>query len=344
MKLRPALASTLLLALLPVVTLSSVTAATTSACGTARGQSYALTILPQASPTYGFSLFYRATAQAKKSVNVVIYEISDTAELTALVAAAHRGVAVHVLLDKDYSGYRVNTPAYNYLRAHHVAVVWGPDATIVHQKTLTVDGTCALIATANLTPKYYQTTRDYVVTDTNQADVTAINATFSRDFSSHTLGQPTTTPALLYSPGAESSLVSLINSATVSVAFESEELRNPYIVAALARASRRAVACTVLMNDDSYYYSEFRTIARAGCHVGLYPATSSGLYIHAKAIIVDATTPSARAFVGSQNASTSSLLYNRELGLILTKKMAPAVLAALTGSFTRDYQGSHQFH
>ena len=42
-------------------------------------------------------------------------------------------------------------------------------------------------------------------------------------------------------------------------------------------------------------------------------------YIHAKTILVDCATGTCVAgFVGSENMTTGSLLYNRELGVILT--------------------------
>ncbi len=48
----------------------------------------------------------------------------------------------------------------------------------------------------------------------------------------------------------------------------------------------------------------------------LYPDTSSALYIHAKVIDVDG----AKAFLGSENFSTASLEYNRELGVFAFRR------------------------
>jgi phosphatidylserine/phosphatidylglycerophosphate/cardiolipin synthase-like enzyme len=266
-----------------------------------------------------------------------MYELSDQKELNLLVGAAKRGVKVRVVLDRDYSGYSVNLPAYNFLRAHRVLVAWGPQNTIVHQKTLTVDGSCAIISTGNLTPQYYATTRDYVVTDTNKAEVAAINTTFSSDFSGRPITSATTSGNLLYSPGSESTLVSLISSATKSVYFESEELSDSYIVTTLSNAARRGVTCDILMTADSEWDSAFATLKASGCSVHLYPNTATGLYIHAKAIVVDANTPSAKIFVGSENASVASLIYNRELGLVLSASSAPRVVLAVTSIFTKDF-------
>jgi hypothetical protein len=64
----------------------------------------------------------------------------------------------------------------------------------------------------------------------------------------------------------------------------------------------------------------------------LYPDTASALYIHAKAIDVDG----ARSFVGSENFSTASLEYNRELGIITS---SASVVGPLTTTLFGDALG-----
>jgi hypothetical protein len=63
--------------------------------------------------------------------------------------------------------------------------------------------------------------------------------------------------------------------------------------------------------------------------VVLYPDTASALYIHAKVIDVDST----KAFIGSENFSTASLDYNRELGLITS---SAGVLGPLNNTLASD--------
>lgn len=286
-------------------------------------------------PGPGLTTLYALTSQARVSLDLVIYELSDPTELADLAAAAARGVSVHVILDYAYSGYYVNAPAYAYLRAHRVAVAWAPASTIVHEKALAVDGTCAAIGTGNLTPRYYSSTRDYWVVDTHPNEVAAIAATARADFARPSLAPAVPAGNLLYSPGAETPLVRLIDSATRSVTFESEELDEAYIVDALAADARRGLSCTVVMVDSSSWHSAFATLAAAGCAIRLY-SPSSGLYIHAKTIVVDPGTTHARVFVGSQNASYSSLMYNRELGLVLTAQTAPVLVRSLAASVATD--------
>ena len=98
---------------------------------------------------------------------------------------------------------------------------------------------------------------------------------------------------------------------------------------ALESDARRGVDVTVVMTADSEWDTAFSQLESDGVHVVLYPDTSSALYIHAKVIDVD----SAKAFVGSENFSTASLDYNRELGLITS---SAGVLGPLNSALSSD--------
>jgi phosphatidylserine/phosphatidylglycerophosphate/cardiolipin synthase-like enzyme len=75
------------------------------------------------------------------------------------------------------------------------------------------------------------------------------------------------------------------------------------------------VPVEVVMTRSSEWTNAFNQLAAAGVLVRTY-ATSASLYIHAKVIVADAGYTDAEAFVGSQNFSIASLVYNRELGLV----------------------------
>lgn len=290
-------------------------------------------------PTTGFSRIYALIDGARRSIDMVMYELADTNAEAALAQAAARGVRVQVLLDRDYHGGSVNRAAYAYLRSHGVAVRWGPATTIVHEKAIVVDKTVAAIGTGNLTANYYATTRDYWVLDTTRADVAAITATFGADWATGRIRAGRSGPDLVWSPGSEARLVSLITSARHSVAFESEELSDRAIVDALSADARRGVRCQVLMEAQATWDRVFSVLRHAGCTVRTYTTGVQALYIHAKAIVVDAGTPGARVFVGSENASVASLVYDRELGLVLSRHRAPVIVASVAATFAHDFAG-----
>ena len=132
-------------------------------------------------PGAGFSPVYKLINGARHTIDVTMYEFSDTTAERDLAAAARRGVRVHVILDQREQS--ANSAAYSYLGSHAVKVTWSsPQYRYTHQKTVIVDGAEAVIMTANLTSQYYSTSRDFLVVDTSRADIAAITVVFDADF------------------------------------------------------------------------------------------------------------------------------------------------------------------
>jgi phosphatidylserine/phosphatidylglycerophosphate/cardiolipin synthase-like enzyme len=136
----------------------------------------ALTVL--AEPPAGLSRLYALISSARSSVDLTMYELKDPTAEADLIADAHRGVDVRVILDRHLEGKR-NQATFSYLRAHHVHVAWAPVAVTYHQKTLTVDDKTSVVMTLNMVSSDYAGTRDFAVIDTGRADVAAVVATFN---------------------------------------------------------------------------------------------------------------------------------------------------------------------
>jgi phosphatidylserine/phosphatidylglycerophosphate/cardiolipin synthase-like enzyme len=111
------------------------------------------------------------------------------------------------------------------------------------------------------------------------------------------------------------------------------------IESALEAAASRGVDVDVVMTYDSEWHDALSQLAQAGVHV--HVLTSSQVYIHAKVICSDCTAGSGTVFVGSENFSTSSLSYNRELGIITSE---PSVTREVASTVLADYaQGTTDF-
>ncbi|MGH8987604.1 MAG: phospholipase D-like domain-containing protein, partial [Acidimicrobiales bacterium] len=205
-----------------------------------------------------------------------------------------------------------------------------------HEKAMVVDTDEAWIMTLNLTSQFYPNTRDFAVLDTTPADVSAIVSTFDADFAHRSIVPPVGAD-LVWSPtNASSALLSIVAAARSTLWVESEELSDATIVSALVAAAHRGIAVHLVMNDTAKYAGAFDELASAGGKVGTYPG-DPGLYIHAKAVVADAGTSSAEAFIGSQNFSSTSLHDNRELGLTTRNT---AIVRELAAVLERDYAGS----
>jgi len=289
-------------------------------------------------PSAGFSPVYNLINHARHSIDVTMYEFSDGTAENDLAAAAARGVHVRVVLDQREES--LNSGAYHFLTSHGVKVVWSwSKYEYTHQKTVVVDGTDAVIMTANLTSNYYVTSRDFLVVDSNRADIAAISAVFDADFD-HTSVTPSDGADLVWSPtDSQDKLLALINGATTSLRIYSEEMGDTSVEDALINAAKRGVDVQVCgENEDGEYNSAYSRLADAGVHISYY-SSSTGFYIHGKVIEADYGTSHAKMFIGSENFSSTSLDRNRELGLIFS---GPAVLSAMASTFAADFQrGQH---
>ncbi|MGH3599838.1 MAG: phospholipase D-like domain-containing protein [Pseudonocardiaceae bacterium] len=290
-----------------------------------------LTVLSE--PQAGVAPFLKMIDGARSSIDLTMYELFDQRVEQALVAAQHRGVDVRVLLNGGYYSERetTNARAYSYLHSHGVHVRYAPTYfALTHQKTLTVDGRQSAIMTLNF-DGLYSSTRDYAVIDTQPADVAAIAAAFDADYAGRRITASTGTGDLVWSPGAAPTVLRMIDGARRSIDLEDEEMDYAPATPALCDAAKRGVAVHVVMTYATEWRGDFARLEGCGARVHLYHGQR--YYIHAKLLLVDGR----HALVSSQNLSTGSLSYNRELGITIT---TPALLAQLAGDFASDYAGA----
>ncbi|MCQ4079522.1 phospholipase D-like domain-containing protein [Streptomyces sp. RB6PN25] len=271
---------------------------------------------------------------ATTSLDMTMYELSDSTAVSDLIKRKQAGVKVRVILDGTRTS--VNDSAYNALKNAGVGVVWSSSRFVyTHQKTITVDGTESLILSGNLTSQYYPTSRDYGVFDSDSKDVNAIEQVFDADYTDASI-TPSDGDNLLWSPtDSQSRLLSFINSATKSLDVEEEEFSDSAIVKAIAQKAQEGVTVRVVVEDPSSYASEISEIKNAGGTVVGY-SSSTGFYIHAKAMVADYGTSTAAVEVGSMNISSNSLSSNRELGITLHDT---GVESVVENAFTSDYDG-----
>jgi cardiolipin synthase A/B len=287
-------------------------------------------------PDAGYSPIIGLISGAARSVRLTMYELTDPAAVNALIDAHRRGVDTKVILDAAFHGHDTHAETFQQLAEAGVDVKWSPNGVIYHQKTITVDDTTAAVGTGNLTPKYYATSRDAWVLDTNPTDVAAITATFDTDWTTAASGRPpaaTDAPDLIWSPAARVTLLQHIDQATDSVDVTSEELKDRAVLSALDNAARRGVTCRIVLTASPAWANAVAEVSAAGCSVHLLPDTKTALYMHEKILLTDNSS----LIIGSQNLSTTSLLENRELSLTLDTATAPDLIATVESTFDADY-------
>jgi phosphatidylserine/phosphatidylglycerophosphate/cardiolipin synthase-like enzyme len=281
-------------------------------------------------PADGYGFLDTAIDSARHSIDLSMYELADSTIEQDLIARADAGVDVRVVLNAAYEGTTHNANAYALLHASKVHVEWAPAGQIFHAKYVVIDARVAYIGTGNLETIDYSSTRDFWVEDARIADVDAMSRTFDSDFAH--VGTTSQSGGLVWSPGSTSTLIGLIDDAKHSLLVENEEMDSAPIESALMSASRRGVSVQVVMTESSSWTTALGSLAAAHVHVRVLG--SSQVYIHAKVICVDCVGGAGTVFLGSENFSTSSLSYNRELGVITT---TPKAVRAVDSTVDSDY-------
>ncbi len=269
-------------------------------------------------PDEGRGPIEQTIASAQRSLDLVMYLLTDRQTIAALEAAQERGVRVRVMLEQHpYGGGPGNDAVAQDLQAAGITTAWSnPTFRLTHQKTLIVDDATALVMTLNLTASAFSRNREFAVRVTDPAAVAEIRQVFDADWNRQAV-QPQQ-PDLVWSPdNARAKLLALIRGARRTLVVYNEEMQDRELETALGQAARRGVGVRVLISpgeggSDANAPGRER-IARAGVEVRLLKSP----YIHAKALVADVGGAGAIAFVGSENISTSSLDQNRELGVLL---------------------------
>lgn len=279
-------------------------------------------------PSAGVSPALSLISQARHSIRLEVYMLTDRQVEAALGAARRRGVSVRVLLEEHpYGGGSYAEEAYSNLRAEQVSVRWANEQafTYTHEKALVIDGRLAGIFTFNLTESGVSRNREFGVIDHSSADARTLATVFDADWARRRarIGR---TRLVLSPSNARAGLDQLLNSAHRSLDLYAEEVADSGMENRLIAATRRHVRVRLITSTDS---SGVDTLRRAGIGVKIlsYP------YIHAKAIVADRQ----RVFIGSENLSSTSLDRNREAGIILSNR---AVAGVVERTFASDWGGS----
>lgn len=298
------------------------------------------TALPATAATYSLLVFpdqshssvYDFINSAQSSIDITMYELRDSTVVSDLVNRKNAGVTVRVILDGQHTS--VNGSAFSTLSSAGVGVTYSSSAFVyTHQKTITVDHATSLIMSGNLDSTYYSSDRDYAVFDDDANDVNAIENVFNADYAKTSV-TPSDGDNLVWSPtDSQTRLLGLINGATSTLDIEELEFGDSTLVNAIVAAENRGVQVRVVGMDPNSYQSYFNQVATAGGSIVTY-SSSGGLYVHAKAIVADHGTSSAKAFVGSENFSDNSLNNNRELGLIVGDS---GVVNGVENTFNTDF-------
>jgi len=207
-------------------------------------------------------------------------------------------------------------------------VKWSdPKFTYQHAKFFVVDGQTAVISTGNFSKTYsIDLERNFVATDRDPADVLDLVTLFEADWAGVEPAMQCT--RMVISPiNSRQRVQDVIEGATQTLTIESMQFADGAVRAAVANRIAAGVAVRVMIADAGWITAN-ATAATYLKNLGVTPKWIP--HLHTKVIVADGV----RAYVGSENLSSTSLDHNREVGAILTDLSS---IAPLTATFDKDY-------
>lgn len=292
-------------------------------------------------PDDGLNPLVNAISDAKKSVWLEMYLLTNKSIISALEEDAGKKLDVRVMLEPHPAGggSTAQKETLAKLKAAGVqAQFTDPAFKLTHEKGMVIDNSTAYIMTTNFTNAALGTgsgtkNREYDIVDTNSQDVQAVASIFQADWNHSTASFDDSN--LVVSPvNSRDDFASLIGSAKQTLLIEAEEMNDSAIEQDLVTAEKSGVKIEVILpkpsSGDSDSNQKGINVIKQG---GISVREDKHLYMHAKIIVVDGK----KAFVGSENISTQSLDANRELGLLISDE---GVLNTLQQTFQKDWAAS----
>ena len=275
-------------------------------------------------------------AAATHSLCSIQFTLDDPRFVQAFVAAHKRGVKVRILLNPHKSsGERANDATFEHLKRAGVDVEWtNPRFAVTHQKAIVIDDARALIASFNLSAKYFGETRDHGLVTEDPAHVAAIRHAFDADWRRATF-HPDEESGLLWSPdNARRLMARFIDGARERLDVQHPKFVDTTIIDRIAAARDRGVHVRVLCGgkhglspwDVGDTFSALRILDRIAVKVH----RQKHLKLHAKLLLADGD----RALMGSQNIDRSAFDVRRELGVVVDD---PHVVKRLAELFEHDW-------
>ncbi|MFN8475502.1 MAG: phospholipase D-like domain-containing protein [Anaerolineae bacterium] len=275
-----------------------------------------------------------AINQARQSIRLKIYLMTDDAIIRALKDAKARGVDVRVMVEPKPCCDETanNTALYNDLKAGGIdARYTNPTFTLTHEKTLVVDDALAFVMTSNLVRSAFTQNREYQVLTRVPADVQEVAAVFDADWNrtAPDLGHA----RLVWSPNnSRAEILKLIDGAQRRLDLEQLEIQDDEVVRHLEDAAKRGVqvrvlAATPIEGQADLNQPFLQRLEAAGAQVRRLDKP----VLHAKVILADGE----KALIGSINLTPQSIDFNREASIIVED---PRAIQKLASAMVDDWE------
>lgn len=308
-------------------------------------KNYELIILPDQQVAKIVSILSRA----ESSLQISMFHLSQNDIVSELIRLAQKGVQIQLILDQTILKQPSSQLALNRLKkspgSDHIEVRPSTSGfTITHTKAVLIDHKQLLISTINFS-NAIPYSRDYGVLYEDPLDIAEFEKVFAHDWEQSRTNSNTTptltSPNLIWSPvNSKSRIIGLIEQSKKTLDVEIENLGSPAVQKAFLDAVKRGVSVRIVMSlcspiGTNNNWKHMDPLSAGGVQIRVMPEAHDQAhpYIHAKLIIQDTE----KFYLGSENFSTNSLDFAREVGIISN---SAEVVAGVIKIFNQDWNNS----
>jgi phosphatidylserine/phosphatidylglycerophosphate/cardiolipin synthase-like enzyme len=277
-------------------------------------------------PDMGRQPILNAIDEAEHSLDLVMYGLTDTDILNALIRKANAGKTVKIILEANpYKAEKENNKTIRAFNEHDMSWLGElPAIRFIHQKTLLIDDKKVLVMTFNFTRATFSSERNFALVIDDAARVRAIAEIFNADWN-HAASMNTSPDVIISPDDSRAKLLSLIEHAKHSIHVYAQSIQDYKMIGALANAAHRSVEVKIITSQP-LREKPGRYLDNAGVQFHY----SKKLVIHAKVFIVDGE----KAVIGSINLTRTSLDNNRELAVVTRDRK---VVGEIENVFQNDW-------
>jgi cardiolipin synthase A/B len=282
-----------------------------------------------------------AITGARNSIHIKMFIFTEPALLHSVIAAAHRGVKVKVMLNPARSnGESPNEESkVQLVEAGVIVKDSSPEFKVTHEKSMVIDENIAYIQSLNWSPRHLKETRDYCVVTTHPREVAEILECFECDWDRIEFSPGETSHLIWCKGNGRARLAHFIDNAKHSLFIQNDRYQDLVIIERLIRAAQRGVKVHV-MSPPPHSLKFDKLVEGVGglrvLHdVGIKIHNLTDRVLHAKLLFADGK----RAIIGSINLTTGSFDDRRELAIELSDD---AIIERLEKVAHHDWKHSYK--
>ncbi len=270
--------------------------------------------------------------ESQKYLRLNYYLIDDPDIMSAIEERVNNKVNVRIIIDgQPYEGS--SNSSLEALRKTGAQVNISPsrfDGTDVfdHAKYM-YNEKRYLIGTMNMTDAAFKGNREYFVVGDERKIHKSLDSIFESDWKGERAGD-VDRKNLIVSPDSENRILGMLRDGK-KLLIETEELGNDKDILETLRGKGRKVKMILPSSLSEEDMNNAIDLMKSGANIKIMPADK--LYMHAKMIHTGKFV-----FIGSQNFSNTSLIKNREVGIMIRKFSLKRVFSA---TFKEDWKNAN---